>query len=520
MPDTIGRYEILGELGAGVQATAYRGRDPLIGREVAIKLLRSELRNDPQFRARFEREVRAAASLEHRAIVPIYDFGEEERQLFVVMRLMRGGTLAERIAAGQIELEEAAEIVERLASALDHAHRAGIIHRDVKPGNTLLDDAGSAYLTDFGIARLADATTMLTQVGGVLGTPLYMSPEQGRGDELTAASDIYSPGAMAFEIACGRPPFIGQDPVTVLLKHRQEVAPTPQSLNAQIPDASQDALVRAMAKDPLERFTTASDFALEFGRPFRRALALEPGAAAAITGEAPSDDTPTALLDGLPVADLPSEVIGGSPPITETGDADELSELLETDSTLRSPAPRSPGAEAQPMPGAEELASTKFLTSPTGTERSREADGAADGNLSEPGGGGGGGSNFVSRPYLIGVVVAEADGAVLEEAFVRLVDQLRQSPTPTGPLRHAAVDSYIDLLSVWTREWLSRDSVADAEGHRTPALERGVGEEDEELATAERVHLVHLASDRLQSRLDNAIVGPLPPRSRSLTGRA
>ncbi|MEK6573856.1 MAG: serine/threonine-protein kinase, partial [Chloroflexota bacterium] len=179
MPQTIGRYEIQRKFGEGGMAVVYLAHDPNFDRTVVVKVIQREYSGLAEFRARFSREAKVIAALEHEAIVPVHDFGEHDGQPFIVMRYLTGGTLADRMGHGPLPLPEVARIVERIADALDYAHSRGVIHRDLKPGNILFDERGKAYLSDFGIAKLADATMKLTGTG-IIGTPAYMSPEQAR----------------------------------------------------------------------------------------------------------------------------------------------------------------------------------------------------------------------------------------------------------------------------------------------------------------------------------------------------
>jgi serine/threonine protein kinase len=192
IPEKIGRYIINSELGRGGMATVFRANDPNFGRDVAIKILPRTFLHDPQFRTRFEREAKTIAALEHSAIVPVYDFGEDDGQPFIVMRLMTGGSLAERLENDNLSLEEAVKVTTQLAPGLDAAHKSGIIHRDLKPGNILFDQYDNAYLSDFGIARLTEGDGTLTGTS-ILGTPAYMSPEQIQGgQEIDNRSDLFS----------------------------------------------------------------------------------------------------------------------------------------------------------------------------------------------------------------------------------------------------------------------------------------------------------------------------------------
>lgn len=260
--EKFGRYEIKSEIGRGGMATVYHAYDPRFERDVAIKVLPHALLHDPQFRVRFDREAKTIALLEHPAIVPVYDFGEESEQPYIVMRYMSGGSLSDRIKQGPIPVEEASQIITRLAPALDAAHARGIIHRDLKPGNILFDQYGNAFLSDFGIARLASTpgSATLTQ-GAILGTPAYMSSEQIQGNEIDGRSDLYALGVIIYEMLTGVQPYQSETPVKVMMMHIQE--PVPQITKVK-PDVSSsiDAVVeKAMAKDPNQRFSTAADTA-------------------------------------------------------------------------------------------------------------------------------------------------------------------------------------------------------------------------------------------------------------------
>ncbi|MCS7011021.1 MAG: serine/threonine protein kinase, partial [Anaerolineales bacterium] len=259
-PERIGRYEIKEELGRGGMATVYRAYDPRFEREVAIKVLPREMLHDPQFRVRFEREAKTIAMLEHPAIVPVYDFGEEDGQLYFVMRFMPGGSLAERLRQGPLSVEEAARIFSRLAPALDTAHAKGIIHRDLKPGNILFDQYGEPYLSDFGIAKLTQGSSTMTG-SAIIGTPAYMSPEQAQGEAIDARSDIYGLGVILFEMLTGQQPFQGDTPMSVVLKHITDPIPHLLDLRPDLPVDIEKIVEKALAKSPHERFETATQMA-------------------------------------------------------------------------------------------------------------------------------------------------------------------------------------------------------------------------------------------------------------------
>lgn len=285
-PQKIGRYEIKSELGRGGMATVFLAQDPLIGREVAIKVLPREFLHDPSFRQRFEREARTIAMLEHPAIVPIYDFGEDNGQPYIVMRYMKGGTLSDRLRSGPMAIKDATHVMERIGSALDRAHANGVVHRDLKPGNILFDEYNQAFLSDFGIVKVQDTATLTS--GGIVGTPAYMSPEQVYGNrDIDGRSDIYTLGVILFEMLTGRVPFSGDNPTKLMMSHVMDPVPVIQKVNPALPPACNELIGRAMAKKPDERFSTASDLsealkatsssqASPFPRPSQAATVVEP----------------------------------------------------------------------------------------------------------------------------------------------------------------------------------------------------------------------------------------------------
>lgn len=265
-----GRYQIKSEIGRGGMATVFFAYDPRFERDVAIKVLPQALLHDPQFRARFEREAKTIALLEHPAIVPVYDFGEEEGQPYIVMRYMAGGSLAERLNQGPLDLSGARQIITRLAPALDAAHARGIIHRDLKPGNILFDQYGNACLSDFGIARLVDATTATLTGEAIVGTPAYMSPEQIQGDkDLDGRSDIYSMGIILYQMLAGNTPYQADTPAKLMMKHLLEPVPLIRAARADIPTQIESIIARALAKEPVERFATTADLAAGLAQAVR-----------------------------------------------------------------------------------------------------------------------------------------------------------------------------------------------------------------------------------------------------------
>ena len=255
------RYQIQSKIAEGGMATVYLAHDPRFGRDVALKVLSVAYKDQPTFRERFEREARTVAKLEHPAIVPVYDFGEDHDQLFLVMRYMSGGSLAERIVLDPFKPETAVPIIRRIASALDHAHAHGVIHRDLKPANILFDQYDNAFLSDFGIVKLAaeETTTGLTG-SGVIGTPAYMSPEQIHGDvAIDGRSDIYTLGIILFEMLTGFKPYRADTPVKQMMAHVLQPVPSIRKYNPLLPPEFEELIRKALAKERGERFKTAED---------------------------------------------------------------------------------------------------------------------------------------------------------------------------------------------------------------------------------------------------------------------
>lgn len=257
-PEKIGIYEVKSELGRGGMATVYRAYDPRFEREVAVKVLPSELLHaDPQFRLRFEREAKIIAQLEHSAIVPVYDVGESDGQPYFVMRYMNGGSLSERIQADRLTVEDAARILGMIAPGLDEAHAKGIVHRDIKPSNILFDRRGNPYISDFGIAKLSQAQAGNVTGSAIIGTPAYMAPEQAQGIEIDGRADIYSLGIILFEMLTGKQPYEADTPMAVAIKHITDPVPHIRETNPQLPQGIETIIQKAMAKDKNQRFSTA-----------------------------------------------------------------------------------------------------------------------------------------------------------------------------------------------------------------------------------------------------------------------
>jgi len=271
-------------------ATVYRAHDPALDRDVALKVLPAEFLHDPTFAERFRQEARVAARLEHPHVVPIHGFGIDEGRPWMALRLLGGGSLADRLRQGPLTPAEAARVLSEIASALDAAHARGIVHRDLKPANILLDESGRAYLADFGIARLLEGSAVVTATGLVQGTPAYMAPEQAMGTKAEPPADVYALGVVAFECLTGRVPYTGTTPVAVLMKHVSE--PVPEPLPGEVPQAVKPVLRRCLAKDPAERWPSARAFTEALSRETER-LSAVPTLQEAETLDAPVEALPT-----------------------------------------------------------------------------------------------------------------------------------------------------------------------------------------------------------------------------------
>ena len=254
------RYRVIRRLGGGGMASVYLAEHSLLERQVVLKVLHTHLAKDPEMLERFRREAAAASQLVHPNIVPIIDAGGGEHISFTVMPYMPGGSYAERIARGARPAMEVASVVAQAATALDYAHRHGIVHRDVKPDNVLFDEDGHALVTDFGIAE-ARFQGRLTATGRAMGTPHYMSPEQAMGKLVDGRSDVYSLGIVMYEALVGFPPFDGPDAFAVGYKQVHEAAVPVKQVNSEIPDTLNDIVMRCLNKPVAERFARANDLA-------------------------------------------------------------------------------------------------------------------------------------------------------------------------------------------------------------------------------------------------------------------
>ncbi len=264
-----GRYEIHRRLARGGMADVFLARDQLLDRPVAVKVLFKEYATDPLFVARFRREAQAAANLNHPNIVGVYDWGEQDDTYFIVMEYVDGRSLADIIRAeGPLHPDRAADVATDIAAALGFAHRNGVVHRDIKPGNVLISPSGQVKVADFGIARALDASSEenLTQTGSVMGTATYFAPEQAQGLPLDPRSDLYALGVVMYEMVVGRPPFSGDSPVSIAYKHVQSQPMPPRQLNPEVPAPYEHIVLKLLEKDPGARYPSADDLRADLRR--------------------------------------------------------------------------------------------------------------------------------------------------------------------------------------------------------------------------------------------------------------
>lgn len=261
--DLGGRYEILTRIGGGGMALVYKANDILLNRNVAVKVLRQQFVHDEEFIRRFRREAQSAASLSHPNVVSVYDVGQEDDNHYIVMEYVEGNNLNEIIQErAPLQADEAVRIAMQICDALDHAHQNHIIHRDIKPHNILIGKNGRVKVTDFGIARAVTAST-ITQTGSVIGSVHYFSPEHAKGISTGEKSDLYSLGIVLYQMLTGRLPFIGESPISVALKHLQEDLEEPRVVNPHIPQSVENVILRAMRKNPNERYSSAHEMLLD-----------------------------------------------------------------------------------------------------------------------------------------------------------------------------------------------------------------------------------------------------------------
>jgi serine/threonine-protein kinase len=316
-----GRYQVGELIGHGGMSDVYRGTDTRLGRTVAVKLLKSSLATDPAFRTRFRQEAQSAARMAHPTIVRVFDAGEETlldpsgREVqapFIVMEYVDGRLLRDLIKEGPLAPAEAVRIAEGILTALEYSHRAGVVHRDIKPGNVMITHSGQVKVMDFGIARaISDSSATVAQTTAILGTASYFSPEQAKGETVDARTDLYSTGVVLFEMLTGRAPFRGDTPVAVAYQHVSEPPVKPSSINPGVSPALDAVVMHALSKDRFERYQSAAEFREE----------LETAAA----GKVPVHKSHDAF----------AETLFGAPPAMMTGTEAALRQLSEDDTMVR-----------------------------------------------------------------------------------------------------------------------------------------------------------------------------------------
>ncbi len=315
-----GRYRVDELIGRGGMASVYRGYDLTLGREVALKILKRELAEDAAFRTRFRLEAQAASRMAHPAIVRVFDAGEGSETApdgsvhpvpFIVMELVHGALLKDIIAAGPVSPADAARYADGILEALEYSHRAGVVHRDIKPGNVMVTDSGQVKVMDFGIARaVSDSSSTVAETTAILGTAAYFSPEQAKGEPVDARADLYSAGVVLYEMLTGRPPFRGETPVAVAYQHVSEAPMPPSELIEDLPRGLDTVVLRALAKDPYQRYQDAASFR----------VAIDEG----LTGRAPTKRQ---------VGALTSELYGVNP--RQAAETARSLRQLSTDTTMR-----------------------------------------------------------------------------------------------------------------------------------------------------------------------------------------
>ena len=315
-----GRYRVDELIGRGGMASVYRGYDLTLGRDVAIKILDKDLASDNAFRTRFRLEAQAASRMAHPTIVRVYDAGEDAEPQpdgsvrpvpFIVMELVTGHTLKEIISAGPVPGTDAVRYVDGILEALEYSHRAGVVHRDIKPGNVMVTAAGQVKVMDFGIARaVSDSSSTVAETTAIIGTAAYFSPEQAKGEPVDSRADLYSAGVVLYELLAGRAPFRGETPVAVAYQHVSEAPLPPSEVNESVPRSLDAVALRALAKDPFQRYQDAASF--------REALD------ATIDGKAPSKRT---------VGALTSELYGPNP--RQAAETARSLRQLSTDTTMK-----------------------------------------------------------------------------------------------------------------------------------------------------------------------------------------
>jgi hypothetical protein len=303
-----GPYQIVIPLGEGGMAAVYKAYQPGMDRYIALKILPRHFAQDPQFVARFEQEAKILAKLQHPHILPVFDYGQADGYTYIVMPFLQSGALTGLMGGAPLPLTQIRRIISQVGDALDYAHSRGLIHRDVKPSNVLLDERGNCLLTDFGIAKMVESSAHLTATGGFIGTPAYMSPEQGLGQKLDGRSDIYALGIILYEMVTGRVPYKAETPMAVVVKHINDSLPPPRQVNPNLPEALERVILKALAKRPEDRYATAGDMVRAI-----QAVIPEP-----VAESAPADESATAVaIASSTTGGVAVKTVGQETPATE-----------------------------------------------------------------------------------------------------------------------------------------------------------------------------------------------------------
>jgi serine/threonine protein kinase len=333
--ENVGPYRIIEQFGQGGMATVFKAYHASLDRYVALKALHPAFNQDPNFEARFQREARVVAKLEHPNIVPIYDYAEHEKRPYLVMKFIEGITLKARMDQGTLSSDEITKVVDSVGSALEYAHKQGVLHRDIKPSNVLLATDGQVYLADFGLARIAQSGESTLSSDMIMGTPQYISPEQAMGkSDLDLRTDLYSFGVMLYEMVVGKVPFNADTPFSIIHDHIFSPLPLPRTVNPIVPEAVERVLLKALAKERDDRFEDAVKLVFAFKEAWNTAGTPKPE----------TDVTQVAQLASNPVAtpdakvasmSVPAEIKVASTPMTSTADVAEKSIETETGSSSR-----------------------------------------------------------------------------------------------------------------------------------------------------------------------------------------
>jgi hypothetical protein len=300
-------------------AAVYKAYQPGMERYVALKVLPRTYADDPQFTARFQREAKLLAQLQHPHILPVFDFGQAEGYTYIVMPFIQSGTLTDQLKGSPVPLARIRQIITQVGEALNYAHTRGMIHRDIKPSNILIDESGNCLLTDFGLARMVEDAVNLTSTGTVMGTPAYMSPEQGSGMKIDARSDIYSLGVVLFEMATGRVPYQAETPIAVVFKHVQDPLPPARSLNPDLPEAVELVILKALAKNPEDRYQTAADMVRAIQAAVPESQIFAAAAAATTVAQKPAVESAPAATSSSSVSKPPEEQVPAAATMVEEG---------------------------------------------------------------------------------------------------------------------------------------------------------------------------------------------------------